>query len=53
MINKIVTTEEALEALENMDDYARMNVGVNPFGPYDVLKKFIEQNHNPSESTKE
>jgi hypothetical protein len=33
----------ALEALESMDDFARMDVGVDPVGPYKVLKDFIEE----------
>jgi len=37
-----ITAKEALEALENMDDLVRM-FGVDPYGPYGVLKKFIEQ----------
>lgn len=32
----------ALEALENMDDFARMDTGVDPVGPYKVLRDFIE-----------
>lgn len=35
--------EQALEALDNMDDYARMPIGVNPIGPRGVLLDFIEQ----------
>ncbi|MCB4358475.1 hypothetical protein [Quatrionicoccus australiensis] len=38
-------TEEqlrALEALESMDDFARMDTGVEPIGPYKVLREFIE-----------
>lgn len=41
-----VSIEDALEALEEMDDYARMEIGVEPFGPYKVLKTFIEQYRN-------
>jgi hypothetical protein len=32
----------ALEALESMDDFARMDIGVDPIGPYKVLREFIE-----------
>lgn len=32
----------ALEALESMDDFARMDTGVEPIGPYKVLREFIE-----------
>lgn len=31
----------ALEALEDMDDFARMNCSVEPIGAYNVLKRFI------------
>jgi len=43
-----VTKEQALEALESMDDYARMEIGVTAQGPYNVLKKFIEQQTAPN-----
>jgi len=42
----MITTEQAKEALEDMDDYARMDVGVIPTGPYEVLKEFISQYHD-------
>lgn len=32
---------QALEALESMDDFARMDIGVYPIGPYRVLREFI------------
>jgi hypothetical protein len=38
-----VSVEDALEALESMDDFARMDIGVTPIGPYSVLHKFIDQ----------
>ena len=41
-----VSIEEAIEALESIDDCARMDIGVNPIGPYKVLKSFIEQYRN-------
>ena len=31
----------AHEALESMDDYARMDKGVNPYGPYAVLRDLL------------
>jgi len=34
--------EKALEALEDLDDYARMEVGVAASGAYNTLKTFIE-----------
>jgi ribulose bisphosphate carboxylase small subunit len=42
-----VTKEDALEALDNIDDYARM-AGIDPIGPYKVLKDFIEKNSSGS-----
>jgi len=41
-MDDFITAERALEALENMDDFARM-AGIDPYGPYGVLKKFIKQ----------
>ncbi len=35
--------KQAKEALEEIDDCARMDVGVNPIGPYSVLKQFIDE----------
>lgn len=35
--------ERALEALENMDDYARMGISIDPYGPYGFLLKFIKE----------
>jgi hypothetical protein len=40
--NRSVSKEEALAALENLDDFSRMNTSVNPIGPYEVLKQYIE-----------
>lgn len=36
------TIKEAREALDNMDDYARMSTGVNAIGPRECLEKFID-----------
>jgi hypothetical protein len=33
--------DKAHEALESMDDYARMDKGVNPYGPYTVLRDLL------------
>ena len=40
---KLVTVEHAREALESMDDYARMDVGVDASGPREVLERFIAE----------
>lgn len=44
----MITKEEALECLEDMDDYARMTCGVDPIGPYNALKEFIELHYQDS-----
>lgn len=36
-----VTVEQAREALDDMDDYARMSIGVDAKGPREVLERFI------------
>ena len=38
-----VTVEHAREALEDMDDYARMDAGVDAKGPREVLERFIAE----------
>lgn len=39
----MITVEQALEAIDNLDDYARMNVGVDAVGPRGVLVSFCSQ----------
>lgn len=41
-----VTVETALEALDNLDDYARMSTGVIATGPIRVLARYILQNNS-------
>ena len=41
-LNKL-DCSKALNCLEDMDDYSRMDVGVAPVGPYNMLKEFILQ----------
>lgn len=43
----MITKEEALEALESLDDCARM-ADIEPIGPYNVLKQFIEEHYQDS-----
>lgn len=38
----IPTKEVALEYLEDLDDFCKMEVSVNPEGQYTALKRFIE-----------
>lgn len=38
-----VTPDQAAEALDSLDDFARMGVGVDARGPRKVLEQFIEQ----------
>jgi predicted nucleic acid-binding Zn-ribbon protein len=40
---KPVTVERAREALEDMDDYARMDAGVDAKGPRETLERFIAE----------
>jgi len=47
-----ITVQQALTALDNMDDYARMNTGVNAYGPVGALRAFIEQTHQKEEDKK-
>lgn len=42
-MEKKISKEQALAALEDLDDFSRMSTSVNPYGPYKALKKFIEQ----------
>lgn len=37
-----MNVEKARQALEDMDDFARM-ANINPVGPYHVLEKFINE----------
>lgn len=48
-MNKFVTKEEALESLEDMDDFARM-ADIAPIGPYNLLKRYIEQSERFKEA---
>lgn len=43
LAQSLITKKEALEALDSMDDYARMEVGVDAMGPRTVLERFILQ----------
>lgn len=38
-----VTQQGAREALDSLDDFARMDCGVDAIGPRGVLERFIEQ----------
>lgn len=40
---KSVTDAQAVEAIESLDDYARMMVGVDPAGPRECLYRYLEQ----------
>jgi hypothetical protein len=43
MTEQTYTAEQARKALDDMDDYARMETGVDAIGPRKVLEAFIEQ----------
>lgn len=38
-----VTDAQAADAIESLDDYARMMVGVDPAGPRETLYRYLEQ----------
>lgn len=38
-----VTWQQAADAIEDLDDFARMMVGVDPTGPRETLYRFLEQ----------
>lgn len=38
----IPTKEQALEALEDLDDFSRMECGVEPIGAYNCLSSYIQ-----------
>ena len=38
----MITKEQALEVLEDMDDFARMS-NIEPIGHYNLLQRYIEQ----------
>lgn len=38
-----VSADQAAEALDSLDDYARMDLGVDAAGPRGVLERFIAQ----------
>lgn len=39
----MITKEQALEALDNLEDYSMMECGVNPIGPMKALTEYVEQ----------
>lgn len=44
-----VKIEDARKALDSMDDFARMDVGVDPFGPRKVIEDFFAQSEKDAE----
>lgn len=42
-MTRIITPEQALAALEDMDDFARMEASIEPIGAYRCLAEFIKQ----------
>lgn len=42
-MSKKVTKSQALAALEDMDDYARMTIGVYPIGARNLLHRMIQE----------
>lgn len=43
---KKVTIQEAINALDHLDDYAKMAISVDPIGPREVIENFIKQTAN-------
>ena len=43
MAHAFITKEEALSALSSLDDYARMDIGVDAWGTRTMLERFILQ----------
>ena len=43
----MITKTQALEALDSLDDFARMTIGVDAHGPRGTLKRFIEEQAAP------
>ena len=39
----MITEKQALETIDNLDDYARMEIGVDPIGPREALEQFVKQ----------
>ncbi len=44
-----VTWQQAADAVDAMDDYARMTIGVDPSGPRELLCRFILQQKRAAE----
>lgn len=44
-----ISPADAIDALNNLDDYSRMGCGVEPKGAVTVLLQFILQHSNKSE----
>lgn len=51
MLPDFITVEMAEKALDNLDDFARMEVGVGAQGPRETLAAFIAQVKNQAPST--
>lgn len=43
MLERSISVAEASDALDALDDYSRMNTGVDAIGPRSVLEMFIRQ----------
>lgn len=48
-----VLPSDAISALDNLDDYSRMDLGIKPGGAVNVLLNFILQNSTPDDLTDE
>lgn len=48
-IGKKITTRDALSALDSLDDYSRMTVGIAPAGAIGVLLQYIKEHMDVTE----
>jgi fatty acid-binding protein DegV len=51
--NKMITKEQATEALDNLEDYSLLECSINPIGAVKTLLKYIEQMEDVNEAAEE
>lgn len=49
-MTNLISKQAASDALDSLDDFARMECGVDAIGPRGVLERFIEQAGDPTAS---
>jgi fatty acid-binding protein DegV len=50
---KMITKEQATEALDNLEDYSLLECSINPTGAVKTLLKYIEQMEHINEAAEE